>query len=80
MAMALPVVATAAAVEGIEHGHGLDDWIADEPDAIVERVQRALAVDRAAHGAHARRFVLERYDWAVSAREIVSLLEGGSAP
>jgi len=75
MAMALPVVATRAAVEGIEPGHGLDEWLADEPEALAARVAAALAAP-GERGACARRFVLERYHWPASASELVRLIEG----
>ena len=75
MAMALPVVATPDAVEGIEAGHGLEDWVCAEPAGLAERVLAAL--DGAAGvGARNRAFVLERYDWTASVGAMARLLDG----
>ena len=77
MAMARPVVASPAAMEGIEHGHGLGDLIGADAHAFAARVSQ-LVTDPAKGdelGQHAARFVRERYDWAASARQLVDILE-----
>jgi len=80
MAMALPIVATPAAVEGIESGHGLDHWLAGEPLAMAQKVGEALAArDGADCGAALRRFVLERYDWSASVGQMQGLIEANGA-
>lgn len=76
MSMALPVVATPAAVEGIEAGHGLEPWLAEEPDDLVRRVEQVLAAGRdAGPGAAFRSFVLAHYDWSASAAGMRALIE-----
>jgi sugar transferase (PEP-CTERM/EpsH1 system associated) len=76
MAMGLPVVATRAAVEGIEAGHGLEGWLADEPAEMARRVQAAVATRRdSAAGDRVRRFVLERYDWSARVAQLTRLIE-----
>ena len=76
MAMAIPVVATPAAVEGIESGHGLEPWLADEPQAMAEKIRDVLARDdRAQMGQRSRQFVLDRYDWSASVADLLHLLE-----
>jgi sugar transferase (PEP-CTERM/EpsH1 system associated) len=76
MAMAMPVVATSAAVEGIEAGHGLEAWLADEPQAMAQTLRELVArSDRRELGVASRRFVLERYDWSASVADLLRLLE-----
>ena len=74
LAMGLPVAGTPAAVEGIEDGHGLDPWLADDPQALAQRVVALL--DGPVQREELRRFVLERYDWSASVAAMVRLLEG----
>lgn len=80
MAMAQPVVATSAAMQGIDDGHGLEDQVADTPRDMAERIS-ALLVDpaRADRGVAARRFVESRYDWSRSAGRMIALLEGSES-
>ena len=76
MAMELPVVGTRAAVEGIVAGHGLEDWVADEPDAMADRLLSLLRDPKIAESGQAgRRFVLQHYDWSASVAALCDLLE-----
>lgn len=80
MAMARPVVATAAAFEGIDAVAGEQLIVADEPadyaDRILELVDQPLRAR--AIGAAARRRVTERYGWAANLALLDRLL--GLAP
>jgi sugar transferase (PEP-CTERM/EpsH1 system associated) len=76
MAMELPVVATSAAVEGIISGHGLDGWIADEPEQMAQQLLSLLRrSDVGELGAAGRQFVLQHYDWSASISALADLLE-----
>ena len=65
MAMGKPVVATAAAAEGIDATNGEHLLVADEPTAVAAAVIEIFRnrPKAAAIGAAARRRVVERYDW-----------------
>ena len=64
MAMARPVVASAAAAEGIDHSGTID--VAADGDAMAAAILRRLRDrdDAAVLGENARRQVIERYGWA----------------
>ncbi|MFC3713840.1 TIGR03087 family PEP-CTERM/XrtA system glycosyltransferase [Sphingoaurantiacus capsulatus] len=68
MAMARPVVATAAAFEGIEAAPGEHLLLADEPGAFADRIDELLrdTARAQAMGAAARAQVIARYDWDAS--------------
>lgn len=65
MAMAKPVVGTAAAIEGIEATNGEHLVIADQPAQMAAAILDLSRNEakRAALGAAARQRVVERYDW-----------------
>ena len=77
MAMARPVVASPAAMEGIEYGHGLGDLIGANAQEFAARVVQLVREPERGDelGRQAARFVRERYDWAASARQLVDILE-----
>jgi sugar transferase (PEP-CTERM/EpsH1 system associated) len=76
MAMELPIVATRAAVEGIIDGHGLDAWIADEPQAMARQLLTLSGNATIKQlGQAGRRFVLQHYDWSASVSALSDLLE-----
>ena len=74
MAMARPVVATAAAAEGIDHAGTLR--VADDAAAQVEAIAALLddPVQAAALGAAARARVIDRYDWTARLAPLDALL------
>lgn len=62
MAMAKPVVTTAAAAQALDVSSGKELWIADEPEAFARAVIGALGAP-AEVAATARRYVEHNHDW-----------------
>ncbi len=80
MAMAKPIVATAAALEGIEAEAGTHLVVADQPDAMASAIL-GLARDQAkaaALGTAARQRVVERYDWDAKLAPLDAKLDLGA--
>lgn len=76
MAMAKPVLATTAAIRGIDAATPPGVTIADTAEGLVEGALALLAAsDREALGAAARRFVAERFDWNRNLRTFLDLLD-----
>lgn len=73
----LPVVSTTIGAEGIEYRDGQDLWIADEPQAMAEKIVCLLNDEAmAAHlGRAGRRRLEERYDWQVRYQEWGAIYE-----
>ena len=76
MAMARPVVATSAALLGIDAAPGRNLLLADDAPAFAEAVAGELAVPSPGLGQRARRRVLERYDWTASLSRLEVVLSG----
>ncbi|MCA8887665.1 MAG: TIGR03087 family PEP-CTERM/XrtA system glycosyltransferase [Parvularculaceae bacterium] len=66
MAMALPVIATPAAMEGIDHVRGLDVVVEADARAMAQSIVTLLGVERRRRdiGAKARERIVESYQWA----------------
>lgn len=80
MAMARPVIATPAAMDGIQLCPGLESLVTKTPTAMVRQAVALLAGnDAAALGQRGRECVLRRYNWSENLRRIESLLEGNAA-
>jgi sugar transferase (PEP-CTERM/EpsH1 system associated) len=77
MAMARPVVSTAAGCEGLEVQDGTHLLVADEPAAFAAAVLELLRDPnrRAAMGREGRRLVEERYDWYALGRRTEQALQ-----
>jgi glycosyltransferase involved in cell wall biosynthesis len=76
MAMGKAVVSTTVGAEGLPVTPGTDIAIADEPQAFADAVIRLIR-DTAARQAlevRARQLVVDRYDWAVAARDFENAL------
>lgn len=80
MAMAKPVVATAAAFTGIEAEPGRDLLIADDPAAMAEAVASVLAGRHPGLGPAARAAVTRNHAWQSSYDRFDSVLEAASRP
>jgi sugar transferase (PEP-CTERM/EpsH1 system associated) len=80
MAMARPVVASAAAATGIDHGGTIE--LGDNEDEIVAAIARLLAdpARAATLGAAARRRVIEHYGWAARLAALDDIMGERSAP
>ncbi len=75
MAMARPVLATSAAIRGIDAAAPPGVVIADTAqDLAREALSLLAATDRDARGAAARRYVTERFAWETNLRSFLSLL------
>ena len=76
MAMAKPVIATPAAVQGIRANSG-DNWVvAETPKAFVQTIQALLDNQnrRQTLSVAARQFVKEHYDWSTSMQALENIL------
>jgi glycosyltransferase involved in cell wall biosynthesis len=82
MAMARPVIATAAALEGIEPTPTPGTLRVDHARAMAEQVLWCLSEPAAAIalGAAGRASVERHYDWATNLARFTELLEGGASP
>lgn len=76
MAMARPVVATSAALLGIDAVPGRHLLVADDVPGFVEAVAGELARPSDGLGQRARRRVLDRYDWTASLSRLDGILDG----
>jgi sugar transferase (PEP-CTERM/EpsH1 system associated) len=75
MAMARPVLATTAAMDGIRVESGFYDLVSDDADLLARRaVNLLLNGDVAGLGRRGRRLVLSEYSWASSLSHYKSLL------
>ena len=75
MAMARPVLATSAAIRGIDAATPPGVVIADNAAAMAQAALALLgADDREARGLDARRYVAERFDWNTNLRAFLALL------
>lgn len=80
MAMAKPVLATPAAMEGIEAAEQLEELATDDKRVIAERAVALLGGSDAAElGRIGRRCVLEHYDWTKNLQQMERLLNGGAS-
>lgn len=72
MAMAVPVVATSLALEGIDATPGRDVLVADEPESFARAVVELLKDGERARelGEAGRRLVEEKYSWARAAAQL----------
>ena len=80
MAMGRPVIATGAAMEGIQLCPGLEQWVANDPEALARCTVTLLqgpqsAALRAEAGARGRACVLERHDWGRNLAKLGHILE-----
>ena len=81
MAMARPLLATEAGVEGVDLANGLKRFVSKDPEKLGERGTELLEMDAeetARLGMKARRHVEEHYDWDSSMKAMVRLLKGSS--
>lgn len=81
MAMAKPLVATEAALEGISGWSNVGVSICDSEAEWIDRLA-AILEDSSWSGIApcARRHVVEQYSWEASARELASVVNGGGPP
>ncbi len=75
MAMAKPVVATSAAMEGIEGHAGLQVAVADTPEAFAEQVLGYLSLP-SQPAAENRQYVQADFSWAHNGQRLRDFLEG----
>lgn len=76
MAMARPVIATKAALEGIGAADGREIIVANDAPAFEAAIMDLLKDDRGNMlGLAARRFALENFSWADSLREMTNFLD-----
>jgi sugar transferase (PEP-CTERM/EpsH1 system associated) len=75
MAMAKPVLATSAAVEGIEFNDPGVLLVADDEYQMAEQAIRMLQPDTPADAAGARQWVCRRYDWDTNLMQLNQLLD-----
>ncbi|HQC73456.1 MAG TPA: TIGR03087 family PEP-CTERM/XrtA system glycosyltransferase [Candidatus Competibacteraceae bacterium] len=78
LAMARPVVATPAALEGLVPAAELQGWAAREPAELARRVLTLLTDDAEGErlGRLGRAWVLRHYDWEGNLGQMLPLLEG----
>lgn len=76
MAMAIPVVATSAAMDGITSSVGAAKYVTDDPALMARYVIELLGVGNDKIGRLGRQSVLEYYNWDNNLARIHSLLEG----
>jgi glycosyltransferase involved in cell wall biosynthesis len=74
MAMARPVVATAAAFEGVRATPGRDLLVADTPEAFATAVAAVLDGQHPTLGDHARTAMLAGHDWAATLTPLDAML------
>jgi sugar transferase (PEP-CTERM/EpsH1 system associated) len=75
MAMATPVLATSAAVEGIDFNGPRVLLVADDEQQMAEQAIRMLQPDTPADARIARQWVCRRYDWDTNLAQLNQLLE-----
>lgn len=76
MAMAVPVLATPAAVEGIEYNHPAGLQVSDSEHQLAEMATRLLQQDSSQPMRASRQWVCQRYDWDVNLDRMTELFEG----
>lgn len=76
MAMALPVLATPQAIEGIDPPPCSQDWVQSEPAAMAERAVALLVTTQSDCARTGRKWVQERYGWQRHMGRLIDHLEG----
>jgi len=76
LAMAIPVLATAAAVEGIEYNDPYGLQVSDSEDGLAKMATRMLSQDGLRPILASRQWVCQRYDWNINLCKLDELLEG----
>jgi sugar transferase (PEP-CTERM/EpsH1 system associated) len=76
MAMAIPVLATSAAVEGIEYDNPSGLQVSDSEDGLAEMASRLLRMDGSKPIRASRQWVCRRYDWNINLGRLEELFEG----
>jgi len=76
MALGRPVVASAAAFEGIHATPGRDILVGDGVAETVRLVREVLAGQHPALGENARRAVRDGHDWAATLRKLDAAFDG----
>ena len=76
MAMAIPVLATPAAVEGIEYDNLLGLQVSDSEHQLAEMAIRLLQQGSSQPIRASRQWVCQRYDWDVNLDRMTELFEG----
>ncbi|MGB5306993.1 MAG: glycosyltransferase, partial [Gammaproteobacteria bacterium] len=74
MAMAKPVLATSAAVEGIDFNGPRELLVADDESRMADQAIRMLQPDTPVDAGIARQWVCRRYDWDTNLMELNKLL------
>lgn len=74
LAMARPVVATAAAVNGLDGMPVPGVRIAESPERLADAVRQLLRAETPVSNAEGRRFVLQHFAWPTALRPLVELL------
>jgi glycosyltransferase involved in cell wall biosynthesis len=76
MSMGKAVVSTTVGAEGLPVSHGRDIAIADDPQAFADAVVALIQDPDARHRyeSHARRLVVERFDWSSAAQDFEAAL------
>jgi len=79
MAMGKVVLATRAAVDGLQPSTDSAPWVADTAPTLVDHAQRLLdQVDLETVGCALREYVLQHYNWSRNLQRFISLLEPAS--
>jgi sugar transferase (PEP-CTERM/EpsH1 system associated) len=78
LAMAIPVLATPAAVEGIESNNPSGLQVCDGEHQFAERATRLLQRDSSQPMRESRQWVCQRYDWDINLGRMTELFEGSS--
>ena len=78
MAMAIPVLATPAAVEGIEYNNASVLQVSDSEHQLAQRAIRLLQQGSSQPIRASRQWVCQRYDWDVNLDRMTELFEGSS--
>jgi sugar transferase (PEP-CTERM/EpsH1 system associated) len=76
MAMAIPVLATPAAVEGIEYNHPSGLQVSDSEQQLAEMATGLLQQDSSQPIRASRQWVCQRYDWDINLGGLCGLFEG----
>jgi len=78
MAMAIPVLATPAAVEGIEYNNPSGLQVSDSEHQLAQMAIRLLQRDNSLPMRASRQWVCQRYDWDINLGGLYELFEGVS--
>ena len=57
------VVATSAAMEGIEEGHGYQNYVRDTPESVLKLLKNLLSDHQNLPTGMARQFISTHYNW-----------------